>query len=71
MVTPLFEGVLAQWDLDDWGAVPNTLEGQSRTSGKFLDKGPEGASECGEALVIGPDTAAFIWARMEGRWHCA
>lgn len=45
-------------DLEDWGAVPDMIEGQSHTSGKLLHKGPDGQSECG------------IWTCTPGYWEC-
>ena len=49
---------LAQTALIDWGVIPTMLEGESRTSGKLLHKGPQGRSECG------------IWRCTPGRWAC-
>jgi len=49
---------LAQTNLVDWGAIPTMLEGESRTSGKLLHKGPEGRSECG------------VWRCTPGKWFC-
>lgn len=45
-------------DLEDWGPVPEMIEGQSYTAGKVLYKGPEGRSECG------------IWTCTPGHWEC-
>ena len=45
-------------DLVDWGVVPTMIEGESRTSGKVLHKGPEGRSECG------------LWVCTPGKWAC-
>jgi uncharacterized cupin superfamily protein len=44
--------------LADWGIIPTMVEGESRTSGKLLHKGPQGQSECG------------IWRCTPGRWLC-
>jgi uncharacterized cupin superfamily protein len=49
---------LAQTSLTDWGSIPTMIEGESRTSGKLLYKGPQGRSECG------------IWRCTPGRWNC-
>jgi len=43
-------------DLVDWGIIPTMIEGESRTSGKLLHKGPEGRSECG------------LWVCTPGKW---
>lgn len=45
-------------DLEDWGPVPEMIEGQSRTAGTLLRKGPDGESECG------------IWTCTPGHWEC-
>ncbi len=45
-------------DLDDWGAIPTMIEGESRTSGKLLYKGPEGSPESG------------VWVCTPGCWEC-
>ena len=42
----------------DWGPVPTMIEGQSRTSGRLLHKGPGGRSETG------------IWVCTPGFWNC-
>lgn len=49
---------LQQQELDDWGAIPTMIEGQSMTSGKLLHKGPDGESECG------------LWVCTPGKWDC-
>jgi len=49
---------LGQTALVDWGVIPTMLEGESRTSGRLLHKGPQGKSECG------------IWRCTPGRWSC-
>ena len=49
---------LAHTALVDWGVIPTMLEGESRTSGELLHKGPQGRSECG------------IWRCTPGRWAC-
>lgn len=45
-------------DLEDWGPIPEMIEGQSHTSGKLLHRGPDGQSECG------------IWTCTPGYWEC-
>jgi hypothetical protein len=55
---PQLRHPLAQTALVDWGVIPTMLEGESRTSGKLLHKGPQGRSECG------------IWRCTPGRWNC-
>ena len=47
MLTPYLTDPLSHTDLVDWGVIPTMLQGESRTSGKLLHKGPEGESECG------------------------
>lgn len=42
----------------DWGVIPTMIEGESRTSGIVLHKGPEGESETG------------IWICTPGFWNC-
>ena len=58
MTTPYLRSPLAHADLVDWGVIPTMLEGQSRTSGKLLHKGPGGRPECG------------IWRCTPGKWRC-
>ena len=58
MQTPIMRSPLAQTDLVDWGVIPTMIEGESRTSGKLLHKGPEGRSECG------------LWVCTPGKWSC-
>ena len=41
----------------DWGAVPNTVEGESRMSGVVLHKDEEGGE-------------AGLWICTPGRWRC-
>lgn len=45
-------------DLDDWGPIPDMIEGESHTSGTVLYKRPDGSSECG------------IWVCTPGYWEC-
>jgi uncharacterized cupin superfamily protein len=45
--------------LADWGAQPEALAGQSRSSGRLLWKGPEGRPEVG------------LWVCTPGRWRLA
>jgi uncharacterized cupin superfamily protein len=42
----------------DWGVIPTMIDGQSRTSGVVLSKGPNGESESG------------IWICTPGYWNC-
>jgi uncharacterized cupin superfamily protein len=42
----------------DWGVIPTMIEGESRTSGVVLGKGPNGESETG------------IWICTPGCWNC-
>ena len=58
MTTPIMKSPLTMTDLVDWGVIPTMIEGESRTSGKLLHKGPEGRSECG------------LWVCTPGKWHC-
>ncbi len=45
-------------DVIDWGIVPTMIEGESRTSGVVLHKGPNGESEAG------------LWICTPGTWEC-
>ncbi len=45
-------------DLEDWGPIPDMIEGRSHTTGTVLHKGSDGRSECG------------IWTCSPGRWEC-
>lgn len=45
-------------DLEDWGEIPDMIEGQSRTSGTVIHKGADGESECG------------VWTCTPGHWEC-
>ena len=42
----------------DWGIIPTMIEGESRTSGVVIFKGPTGESESG------------IWICTPGFWNC-
>jgi uncharacterized cupin superfamily protein len=42
----------------DWGVIPTMIEGESRTSGLVLHKGPNDESETG------------IWICTPGHWRC-
>ncbi|MEJ8572034.1 cupin domain-containing protein [Microbaculum marinum] len=42
----------------DWGVIPTMIEGESRTSGVLLHKGPDGSPESG------------IWICTPGTWDC-
>ncbi|MGH6947855.1 MAG: cupin domain-containing protein [Kiloniellales bacterium] len=44
--------------LVDWGIIPTMIEGESRTSGRVLYKGPEGIPESG------------LWSCTPGYWDC-
>jgi uncharacterized cupin superfamily protein len=55
---PSLRNPLSQTALVDWGVIPTMIEGESRTSGRLLHKGPQGRSECG------------IWRCTPGRWNC-
>ena len=58
MATAIIRSPLSAGPLKDWGDVPSMIEGQSRTSGQLLHKGPGGRSECG------------IWECTPGYWQC-
>ena len=45
-------------DVIDWGIVPTMIEGESRTSGVLLNKGPNGECEIG------------LWICTPGTWEC-
>ena len=51
---------VSAWEgkLTDWGAIPTMIEGESRTSGVLLHKGPGGSPEAG------------IWVCTPGIWEC-
>ena len=49
---------LALTDLVDWGIIPTMIEGESRTAGRVIHKGPDGRSECG------------LWTCTPGTWQC-
>lgn len=55
---PYLRNPLAQTQLVDWGVIPTMVEGESRTSGMLIHKGPEGQSECG------------LWVCTPGKWEC-
>jgi len=55
---PHIHAVSKSDDLVDWGAIDTMVEGQSRTSGKLLCKGPAGSPECG------------LWVCTPGTWTC-
>ena len=56
--TPVMRHPLEVKDLVDWGVIPTMIEGESRTSGKLLYKGPGGSPESG------------IWVCTPGYWNC-
>ncbi|SDY12703.1 cupin domain-containing protein [Halopenitus persicus] len=49
---------LADADLEDWGVVDEPIEGESRTAGTVIHKGPDGRSESG------------VWTCTPGTWAC-
>ena len=55
---PYLRDPLAQTELTDWGVIPTMIEGESRTCGKLIHKGPNGESECG------------LWVCTPGKWTC-
>jgi len=57
MKTPVIKNP-AVAKLTDWGAIPDCLQGLSRTGGKVLHKNAENKSECG------------IWRCTPGKWLC-
>lgn len=56
--TPVMRHPLEVSDTVDWGVIPTMIEGESRTSGKLLYKGPGGSPESG------------IWICTPGTWNC-
>ena len=56
--TPVLRDPLGIAPLTDWGAIPTMIEGESRTSGILLHKGPGGSPESG------------IWVCTPGLWEC-
>jgi uncharacterized cupin superfamily protein len=58
VATPVMQSPLKLTELVDWGVIPTMIEGESRTSGKLLHKGPGGRSECG------------LWVCTPGKWNC-
>lgn len=56
--TPVMRNPLEISDTVDWGPIPSMIEGESRTSGKLLYKGPKGSPESG------------IWICTPGYWNC-
>jgi len=58
IATPVLQSPLKLTELVDWGVIPTMIEGESRTSGKLLHKGPGGRSECG------------LWVCTPGKWNC-
>ena len=56
--TPVLRDPRTLSDVDDWGVVPTMIEGESRTSGKLLHKGPDGRPESG------------VWICTPGYWAC-
>ena len=56
--TPLMRKPLDETDLKDWGVISTMIEGESRTTGKLIHKGPNGESECG------------LWVCTPGKWDC-
>jgi len=58
IATPVMQSPLKLTELVDWGIIPTMIEGESRTSGMLLHKGPGGRSECG------------LWVCTPGKWNC-
>lgn len=56
--TPVMQGPEEISDVVDWGAIPTMIEGESRTSGKLLFKGPGNSPESG------------VWICTPGLWEC-
>ena len=56
--TPRLHKPLEATDLVDWGVIPTMIEGESRTSGRVIHKGPNGESESG------------LWVCTPGKWFC-
>ena len=48
----------ADMDFDDWGKLPDMIEGESYTFGKLLSRNMDGSSESG------------IWNCTPGTWRC-
>jgi uncharacterized cupin superfamily protein len=57
-MTPVLRNPATVPDLEDWGMIPIMIEGESRTSGVLLRKGPRGENECG------------VWVCTPGFWRC-
>lgn len=49
---------LADREFDDWGVMPQMIEGESHTFGKLLNRNADGSSETG------------IWNCTPGTWRC-
>jgi uncharacterized protein len=45
-------------EVKDWGVIPTMIEGESRTSGVLIHKGPQGENETG------------VWICTPGFWNC-
>jgi uncharacterized cupin superfamily protein len=56
---PHFHGAATAGDLTDWGAQPEAIEGQSRSSGLLLHKSADGKVESG------------LWQCTPGAWRLA
>ncbi|QRM57367.1 cupin domain-containing protein [Sinorhizobium sp. BG8] len=54
---PHIQGASTYSDLVDWGSQPDSVEGQSHSSGRLVFKGPNNQPECG------------IWVCTPGRWQ--
>jgi len=54
---PHLYGASMRTDLVDWGVQPDAIEGQSRSSGRLVHKGPNNQPEVG------------IWVCTPGRWR--
>ena len=56
--TPVLQNPAGIDDLTDWGPIPTMIEGESRTAGILLHKGPDGSPESG------------VWVCTPGFWDC-
>ena len=56
--TPVMRDPGSITELADWGVIPTMIEGESRTSGVLLYKGPDGSPESG------------LWVCTPGVWEC-
>lgn len=56
--TPVMHDPMKLDEMVDWGIIPTMIEGESRTSGRLLYKGPGGRPESG------------VWICTPGYWDC-